>query len=133
MTTSTLTLADFIRARLDEDEAAARGAHRDSLDDDGQAHATWTEASTAVMWGDVTGVDGLEPDYLAAHIARHDPARVLAEVAAKRELVEALVDIETVEAERPDQVASLRWAVRLLALPFVDHPDYDERWRPWRP
>jgi hypothetical protein len=83
------------------------------------------------------------------HIARHDPARVLAECEAKRRIVEQYADyLSSVKAYR-----SPRWAdamneqdkqsaaqaearhrvaedvVRLLALPYANHPDYDEAWR----
>ena len=64
----------------------------------------------------------------AEHIARHDPARVLAEVEAKRALIE--------ETIRPwlgnDQTTGrIAWvALRLLAWPYADRPGYQEVWRP---
>ena len=130
MTTSTTTLTDFLLARIDEDEAVARGAYRDSVDDDGVCHEDWTDATTAVMWGDLPAISGLEADYLSNHIARHDPARVLAECEAKRRIVEALIDMEPVEEERKEQVVTLRWACEMLAHPYADHPDYNPDWRP---
>jgi hypothetical protein len=84
------------------------------------------------------------PPHVAEHVARHDPARVLAECAAKRRLVLACRD------SRPDlrflgarpngladfpltptdqhQLAALTLA--LLALPYAGHHDYRPEWRP---
>jgi len=58
------------------------------------------------------------------------PARVLAECEAKRRIVETVVDMESVEDERPQQVVTLRWVCQILALPYADHADYREEWRP---
>lgn len=112
-----MTLTEFITARLDEDEAVARGAARDG--------------EGAIDWAGESGPTDV-------HIARHDPARVLAEVEAKRRIVEHWTLLAEQAAEAPDhlrrmlssQVTGLGVAVRLLALPYADHPDYDERWRP---
>jgi hypothetical protein len=51
----------------------------------------------------------------ANHIARWDPARVLAECEARRRIVTEC-GWETV--------------MRHLALPYADHPDYRDEWRP---
>jgi uncharacterized protein DUF6221 len=88
--------------------------------------------------------DAAGPPHAAEHVARHDPARVLAECAAKRRLVMACRD------SRPDlhflgarphgmadfpltpsdqhQLAALTLA--LLALPYADHHDFRPEWRP---
>ena len=65
-----------------------------------------------------------------AHIARHDPARVLREVEAKRRIVD-------VAGRRLDryigtgaQVAFEWLTLRLLALPYDDRDGYREEWRP---
>jgi hypothetical protein len=52
------------------------------------------------------------------HIARHDPARVLADVEAKRRIVEW-------DAEQPVD----RGVLNILASVYADHPDYREEWR----
>jgi hypothetical protein len=65
MTTSTLTVTEFVGARLAEDEAAADRA-----------------ASAEHEWS-------IPFDYID-HAARHDPARVLAQCAAMRKIVEDL-------------------------------------------
>ncbi|SFY52079.1 DUF6221 family protein [Streptomyces sp. F-1] len=134
-------LVEFLRARLDEDERVAQAAGGAWVD--GPA-ANWV---TAVPVGESSGpvhrvalaITGGERD----HIVRHDPARVLAEVDAKRRL---LAEHELVPAGQGGElgcdicVATPSWGpevvsgpcttLRLLALPFADHPDYREAWRP---
>lgn len=76
-----MSIVEFLEARIAEDEATAREAA--GFED------------TARRWE--VGQDGnaIEPDvaptvwaYAAQHIARHDPARVLAECEAKRRIVD---------------------------------------------
>jgi hypothetical protein len=78
-------------------------------------------------------IDGWLGDRLE-HIARHDPARVLAEVAAKRRIVGMLSSIvpakETNPIKSEDAVALADWTLRLLALPYADHNDYRQEWGP---
>lgn len=69
-----------------------------------------------------------ETDHSAAHIARFDPARVLAECEAKRRVVTAIarwLDAHPDEDHVPAGDDALCW----LALPYADHPDYREEWR----
>jgi hypothetical protein len=71
------------------------------------------------------------------HIARHDPARVLAECEAKRRIVEhwnSTVEwAEDPGCDSPDRylmvAAGLYEAMRHLAEVFADHPDYQPEWR----
>lgn len=107
MTAATLTLADFLLARIAEDEKSAREAtpgpwrvegHRD----EGPEDAAWSvESATAKEHGypaSVVEVD-LDRDYHmpmggcvrrpdAEHIARHDATRVLDRCVAERQIVE---------------------------------------------
>ena len=150
---------DFLRARLDDDEWIARAAT--------PGHDSWhstrmgSVTSSAVyddQWrlvsaplyhtyqpsgGAVTnGPAYLRDDVLSEHIARHDPARALREVEAKRRILEehtpALTNsscrICTTREEGVDR-QSRRYrfpcpTIRLLALPYSDHPDYRDEWRP---
>lgn len=115
MTTDTLTLTDFLLARIAEDEAAAQAA---SLHGD----TTWTQTDPLRKEGQVESVrsvvtydDGSPNADQAAHIARHDPARVLAECEAKRRIV------GTGEfATQP---------MKILAAVYADHADYRDEWR----
>ncbi len=104
-------LTAFLRARLDEDERVARAA----VDFDYGVRD----------WAD----DG---DPVNAHIARHDPARVLREVEAKRRLLEQFrLRGDSVRAVvRPVTGGVWDDLLRLLALPYDGHPDYREEWRP---
>jgi hypothetical protein len=82
--------------------------------------------------------------HAAEHVARHDPARVLAECGAKRRLVLACRDSRpdlTFLGARPagladfpltpaDQHQLAALALALLALPYHEHPDYRPEWRP---
>lgn len=113
-------LTDFLLARIAEDEAFASEA----------SCGPW-EASRnrEVLGGD--------PQRLIAHprqatnarfIRRHNPARVLAECEAKRRIVE---EATLGAAPDTDLWAQVAWDVlRLLALPYADHADYREEWRP---
>lgn len=86
----------------------------------------------------------------AEHIARHGPSRVLAECEAKRRIVELhqLMDYDqpyrgtpccercTAGGEYPaddGDTDEQNWpcpTLRALALPYADHPDYREEWKP---
>lgn len=54
------------------------------------------------------------------------PDRVLAECEAKRRIVDACQNVEQVHAAEflADRMLAF------LALPYADHPDYREEWRP---
>lgn len=128
-------LAEFLKARLDEDEQAARDAGAD----------TWTASDSGLYHEDAStqpgpfAVDGY--GYLGAegiHIARHDPARVLREVEAKRRIMALHTirsgtggDWDTDPAAICNECGGLYpcETLELLALPYADHPDYREEWR----
>lgn len=68
------------------------------------------------------------------------PERILLECEAKRRIVEMHSDVhecvgwkygqwDTVYVH-PDFAFHHDPTLRLLALPYADHPEYDERWRP---
>jgi hypothetical protein len=104
-------LVEFLRARLDEDEAAAKA------------------------WLPFGNPDTAQRE----HIARHDPARVFREVEAQRQFLDFAVRTRDLAERQPTegQARELRakWAAYLTALKFgalryADHPDYREEWRP---
>jgi hypothetical protein len=86
--------------------------------------------------------EGMLSEQRARHIAEHDPARVLREIDAKRQLVELHHPelIEVTNADRDER--SGYWCfecdsepfpcrtLRLLALPYAGRPGYREAWRP---
>lgn len=136
-------LVQFLRARLDEDERAARDAggkpwaweqhYGDMCNDPTCEYGELATDDTVLM--DVHGYDVKAPWQGADHIARHDPARVLAEVDAKRQMLGGLLpELESSDGSilgewnvDPDTAGAL---LRLVALPYADHPDYREEWRP---
>lgn len=83
----------------------------------------------------VVATEIIEMDSAAAgHIIRHDPARVLREVEAKR-LILAEYESVAEDADLSDDgdrvlLSSLRGALKALALPYADHADYREEWKP---
>jgi len=96
----TQALTDFVRARIAEDEAAARKYPELGWDRD-----RW-ELGFAFDRG-----------YSEPTDVTIDPARVLAECEAKRLLIE--------------RVGNPHWAgFNILALPYADHPDYRQEWKP---
>jgi len=126
-------LVQFLCDRLDGDERAARRAG-DSFRQVGETgvivatEGDRAEECASAHWSGV-----------AEHIVRHDPARVLAEVEAKRQLLHLHRQMEDSE-EMLDFCATCDAAgkypeypcqtLRLLALPYADHADYREEWRP---
>lgn len=144
-------LVQFLRARLDEDEQTARDTAWNmstEIDNPWEARPAPDEADGWEIWSKgrfqlIRGTN--EAD--AVHIARHDPARVLAEVDAKRQILGLHVAAEYI---RNDPFAGcttcswrdymedlhVRWpcpTLRLLALPYAGHPDYREEWKPQPP
>ena len=129
-----MTLTEFLAGRLDEDEAAAKAATghlsgRWHIDGDGnvQDEDTGGGGNAYVACGPYEcGVD--EAD--AAHILRHDPARVLREVEAGRKIlgqcVHSLSYKRPVPAGKRGEWALASLVAEALALPYADHPDYDE-------
>jgi hypothetical protein len=129
-----VTIAEFLEARIAEDEAGARSA-LDGIFDDG----VWT---TAEDWGGgncrvhgkgiIIYDEGGHDEEQAAHIARWDPARVLAECAAKRAVISNVGPYSCDQAHpqfdvyHPD--GHLSPVLRALAAVYSDHPDYDKDW-----
>ncbi len=105
-------LKAFLTARLDEDEAGATAA-RDV--DGGYYGRTWIELGPAVV----------------EHAHRHDPTRVLAEVAVKRMILaewQRALNLALTFTEGRQAIgaqAPLGVAVQLLALAYAAHPDFN--------
>lgn len=164
-----LTLTEFLLARIAEDEAIARGATPgpwrweeesieawpmadQSLLSDGVPLDEWGGSATVLRgWGyDASGIEATDAD--RAHIARFNPARVLAESEAKRRIVELhplnpYWGLDRYGRWLPREGEPKAWycdcqaedgmiqgeapcpTLRILALLYDDHPDYREEWR----
>lgn len=128
-------LVAFLRARLHEDEQSAKAAA--TRESGGASWSLIGDHESEVQAGSGLRVARRTPPVLARHIARHDPARVLRNVAVNRELVamyeKALRDAESAEdlIRVPARMAllALRPVLPQLASVYADHPDYREEWR----
>ncbi len=144
----------WLRKQLDEDERIAMAA------DVKQGDPHWKVSEVMASGGEhftvrskrdnrpvarVQRLDGDDPDEPAAildgaavseHIARWDPSRVLAEVAAKRAILglhgcpEPLLEVCDLCTSEWNVVHMPCQTVRWLAVPYADRPGYDEAWRP---
>ena len=115
-----MTIADFLRARLAEDEARARDAESGEWRND-KRHAI--EADGTVVWD-----RDLKPDD-AAFIVHNQPKRVLADIAAKRRIVEFYA-VAMQEGDEPDVIHAYADVCEALASVYADHPDYRPEWAP---
>lgn len=112
---------DFWRARLDDDDVAAR----DTAAEYGTAWSV-NEPMGAVQSD--TGADVVDQaECPLLHIARYDPSRALREVTAARARMERLEEAVDAGHDSYDLGAAL---LPYELLPYADHPDYKEAWRP---
>ncbi|WP_199562112.1 DUF6221 family protein [Micromonospora deserti] len=127
-------LVTWLRAQLDDDERIAREA--------GYRAIAWPANGTWHLEGVEHYVVGEEEAFChphnVEHIARHDPARVLAEVDAKRRILDFL-SVAQIDVSRPGQPPEFvpgeappiaHPVLRLLALPYAGRPGYRDEWRP---
>ena len=138
-----MTSTVFLLARIAEDERAAEAVMPSGRPLERGRYGSWRESASvqrAVMTsgGEVVAFDVPgKPERV--HIARHDPARVLAECEAKRRIVEQARMAVRLSDETPDDGnpkaerihgAATAWecALDVLALPYADHPDYRDEW-----
>lgn len=148
--TETVPIVAFLEARYRETE---NGAHEAATD----AGMHWSELwSGVVETADDTIACG--DARLSRHIVDHDPARVLADVAAKRAILAEHTPTDVIDVYRQDGSPMSRQAcsvcveyfydedpggnmtrnrehadypcltVRALALEFGDHPDHSSAW-----
>lgn len=140
-------MVEFLRARFDEDEQTARAAvsshEREPRLVPCVAGAEWSHRYDSDDYGGTEVADGAGHVIVAMshesgasqriHIARHDPARVLAEVAAKRRMLDELYP----EVKGADEAILGEWnsspdnaetLLEMLALPYASHPDYRQEW-----
>lgn len=122
-------LLQFLRARYDHEEQVARAASRDgaarwlAADHPADNYAVTDDKGQPVAYS-----EGSPNEEQSAHIALHDPARVLADVAAKRQVLAICQSTEHQDSRGMTWVANEVLAG--LALPYADHDDYRPEWKP---
>ncbi|SHI67709.1 DUF6221 family protein [Streptomyces sp. 3214.6] len=136
-------LVQWLRAQLDEDDRIARAA-AEELEGLELGGEWWYDGQYVETVREHTMVAVGSQDFMdpatGRHIAEWDPARVLREIDAKRQLVCAYEEaVSAFNDSGPaltsydrltGSVSSLRRAIELLALPYADRPGYREEWRP---
>jgi hypothetical protein len=146
-----MTITEFLLARIAEDEAAARAATlgewwydptKVNSVDRGEAVFAGQRGLHAVTIASTGPADDPASMADAAHIARHDPARVLAECEAKRRIVEREESGMRTQWRRRSDEHRRTWGqwledkgrgemltLRDLASVYADHPGFDPAWR----
>lgn len=142
-----MDITEFLTACVKDDERLALGSYPGpwvtDLDDALDENVT-NESGQIVAWVRARPFT----DATRSHIARHDPARVLREVAAKRKLIElhapAVIHGEKGGADWYNRMTICRtctpsqqfpetaWpcdTVKLLASVYADRPGYKEEWK----
>jgi hypothetical protein len=136
-------LVAWLRARLDEDEQAARAARDDvSHAADPRGEWRWRGTHDALYARHIevaVGPHGPLGEGLAEHIARWDPVRVLAEVAAKRRTIDDYTEARTSSQTEPNPAAQHEWEViarvlelqvRRFASVYAGRPGWRSEWAP---
>jgi hypothetical protein len=124
----------WLRGVLDEDERIARGTMWEGSGNT----AEWSLSASATVW---TGGDEFYASdrNLAEYIAYHDPAAVLADIAAKRLLLEwyeTAVDLRNgrsslvlgFDALAEGAVNGYESAIRAIAQAYQSRPGWREEW-----
>lgn len=134
-------LIEFLRARLDEDEQTALAASPGPWAPNDECDEVLAVDGERVADG--FALSGRQLRATVDHIARHDPARALREVEAKRRILARHQPIEVfgimlcthcgVVAGGQSARAAMSWPcpeLRDAAAAHSDHPDYRDEWRP---
>ena len=130
-------LIAFLRARWAEEAARAQAAPPGpwTVDVSGSIVAANGAKVVYSVGGALGGHVSRWPEQPAADfITSNGPDQALAQLAARQRLLDlyaavAANDINEVEYAH-GYANALGQAVRLLALPYVGHPDYRQEWRP---
>ena len=137
-------LADFLLARLGEDERDARKAGSRKWGSINRGWDSSYQRDIAALGDGPTERLFPVPYNYDEHVARWSPARVLAECEAKRRMLDRddghtnnwMSDLDTDPDSRVFGSFCLLdrepWpcsTVRLLALPYADHEQFKEEWR----
>lgn len=116
----TADLVVWLGQQLDEDERTAQACPGDG---------SWSAADIAVYGPDLSAE-------VRAHMAAHNPARVLREINAKRQIIQRYESALENRKAHPGDLASagavlaLHGVVKPLAVAYADRPGFREEWRP---
>jgi hypothetical protein len=110
-----MTITEFLEARISEDEKLAEEA---SISMHGQRHTDAWDYTSYVLSSERDATEAQDK-----FIVNWWPARVLAECAAKRAIIEAF------DPDAPDLDPYVgRDVIAMLAAVYKDHPDYQQEW-----
>ena len=144
-------LIAFLRARYDEVEAAAKAwqsppwredatrwkpvGRREVRYDNGcsETFSVIDVSGRDLNWAEAIQVKWDSNSERVAHIALHDPAAVLRDIAGKRKILDAYAEVAYMDIAEPEpefaygRAVGLGEAVRHLAAEFSTHPDYNTK------
>lgn len=141
MVGGTVTIAEFLLARIAEDERQAEGAGKLAWltfrNSDGSMRYTAAASSGQDPHDAIWVVDGREVTTESNTVqVMYDETRIRAECQAKRQIVEHYQRWQPTlyrnGGPKYDAVQetmyrmAMRWVLERLALPYVNHPDYQE-------
>jgi len=134
--TTTQTLTDFLLARIAEDEADAQTGRNDAWHIQDPSRGWGDERDQELVGGGklLARFDQEHGLVAAHHVARWNPARVLAECDAKRRILAGYEHVESFGRSSDSfTIAEIEYVERILpalALSYADHPDYRQVWKP---
>jgi hypothetical protein len=120
-------LIAFLRVRYDEDEQIARDC---AVRSPGPWVGMFKQVTSEPDDGQVINVASTERRAVSHHIANWDPGRALAEVEAKRRMLDFLVKLDDIATDSDLWNLDTEKPFKLMALPYAGHPDYRPEWRP---
>lgn len=138
-------LVVWLRQQLEDDEKTAKAVRRLNWQSDNRIMADRDGAGVWVLGDDGDPVliaqfataedgDGIDPRTIAAFSARHDPAAVLADVEAKRAVLDEYESAVRFYAENaspmtPDvETRGLGTAIQMLARAYRHRPGWKQEW-----
>lgn len=132
-----MSIVDFILARYGDIEQAARAASPGPWSPDADGNDVLAADGIPVAEG--FALSGPQLRATVQHITFHDPAYVLDDIAAKRQIVDLHRECGTGLGHCDDGGHGIDFddlpgggcaTLLFLAAPFADHPDFDPSWRP---
>jgi len=122
-------LVTWLRACLDKDERLARAC----IAEVGQTRAgeMYPDGSGPAEVDDFPSYPYGSREHESIYIARHHPDRALADIAAKRAVIDRYEELARYDSSESLEVtAELGWVVRHLASAYADRPGYRMEWKP---